>query len=340
MNTAQQTEIIEALLKQLNDRYVFPDVARAIEGAVRDRMVNGEYQAIESLPQLCRALTEHVQAVSRDKHLRVLHREAPIAVREGQGPSPEWVERYRQKMLLENGGFRRVERLAGNVGYLEFRSFELPGYAGESAVAAMNFLANSSSLIVDLRQNTGGHSSMVALITSYLFDKPVHLNSIYSREHDQLDQFWTLPYVPGRRFGGDKPVYVLTSSKTFSAAEEFVYNLKSRERATIIGEVTRGGAHPGGLVRLHDHVEVFIPSARSVNPVTGTNWEGGGVEPDVAVPADTAQAVAYVAALRQVIARAGEAPAGPVKELVVEATQALSEAEGTQALSEAETSLG
>jgi C-terminal processing protease CtpA/Prc len=323
ITTAQQTEIIEALLKHLNERYVFPDVATAIDGVIRDRMVNGEYDDTESLPQLCQTLTEHLQAVSRDKHLRVLHRESPIPVREGQGPSPEWVERYRQKMLLENGGFRRVERLAGNVGYLEFRSFAHPRYAGESAVAAMNFLANSSALIVDLRQNNGGHPGMVALITSYLFDEPVHLNSIYSREHDQLDQFWTLPYVPGRRFGGDKPVYVLTSSKTFSAAEEFAYNLKSRERATIIGELTRGGAHPGGLVRLHDHVEVFIPNARSVNPITGTNWEGAGVEPDVSVPADKAQAVAYVAALRQVIARAGEAPTGPVKELVVEATQAL-----------------
>jgi C-terminal processing protease CtpA/Prc len=327
ITTAEQTEMIEALLKHLNERYVFPDVATAIEGVIRDRMVNGEYDDTESLPQLCRTLTEHLQAVSRDKHLRVLHREEPIAVREEQGPSPEWAERYRQKMPLENGGFRRVERLTGNVGYLEFRSFEHPRYAGESAVAAMNFLANSSALIVDLRQNTGGQSSMVALISSYLFDQPVHLNSIYRREHDQVDQFWTLPYVPGRRFGGDKPVYVLTSSKTFSAAEEFAYNLKSRARATIIGELTRGGAHPGGLVRLHEHVEVFIPSARSVNPVTGTNWEGTGVEPDVAVPADKAQAVAYVAALRQVIARAGEAPAGPVKDLVAEATQALSEAE-------------
>ncbi|MDB4896182.1 MAG: peptidase [Firmicutes bacterium] len=327
ITTVQQTEIIEALLKHLNERYVFPDVARAIEGVIRDRMVNGEYDDTESLPQLCRTLTEQLQAVSRDEHLRVLHRESPIPMREGQGPSPEWVERYRQKMLLENGGFRTAERLAGNVGYLEFHNFARPDYAGESAVAAMNFLANTSALIVDLRQNTGGHPGMVALITSYLFDQPVHLNSIYSREHDQFDQFWTLPYVPGRRFGGDKPVYVLTSSKTFSAAEEFVYNLKSRERATIIGEVTRGGAHPGGLVRLHDHVEVFIPSARSVNPVTGTNWEGAGVQPDVAAPADKAQAVAYVAALRKVITGAGEAPEGPLKELVVEAKQALSEAE-------------
>lgn len=230
-------------------------------------------------------------------------------------------------MLLENGGFRRVERLAGNVGYLEFRNFEHPDYAGESAVAAMNFLANMSALIVDLRQNGGGHPGMVALITSYLFDEPVHLNSIYSREHDQLDQFWTLPYVPGRRFGGDKPVYVLTSSQTFSAAEEFAYNLKSRARATIIGEVTRGGAHPGGLVRLHEHVGVFIPDRRSINPVTCTNWEGTGVEPDVAVPADKAQAVAYAEALRQVIARAGEAPSGPLRDLVAEAARALAEAE-------------
>jgi retinol-binding protein 3 len=323
MITGAGAELIQALQKELKERYIFPEVAARMAEAIRTRLANGEYTEATSLPTLCETLTADLQAISRDKHLRLYYRAEAVPVRAQRGPTPEFLEQYRQEMLLENGGFRKVERLKGNVGYLEFTGFHHPDFAGDVAVAAMNFLANTSALIVDLRRNGGGHPGMVALVTSYLFDKPVHLNSLYWREQDRTEQYWTLPYVPGRRFGGEKPVWVLTSARTFSAAEEFTYNLKARQRATIVGELTGGGAHPGSTVRLHDHVEVFIPGGRAINPVTGTNWEGTGVEPDLAVPKEQALDVAYAEALRQVIARAGDAPSGPLKELVAEAQEAL-----------------
>jgi retinol-binding protein 3 len=158
-------------------------------------------------------------------------------------------------------------------------------------------------LIVDLRQNTGGNPDMVQFLTSYLFGgEPVHLNSLYWRPRDSTDQFWTMPYVPGRRFGPDKKVYVLTSDRTFSAAEEFTYNLQTRQRATVVGDTTGGGAHPGGPRRVSEHFGVWVPSGRAINPVTSTNWEGTGVRPDVPVPTDQALQVAYVAALRDILA--------------------------------------
>ncbi|MDP8979977.1 MAG: S41 family peptidase [Acidobacteriota bacterium] len=214
-------------------------------------------------------------------------------------------------MARNNFGFEKVERLQGNIGYLDLRGFMEAQWGSETAVAAMNFLANTDALIIDLRQNGGGDPAMVALITSYLFSpgEEVHLNDLYWRPSNETHQWWTLPYVPGRRYA-NKPVYVLTSNRTFSAAEEFTYNLKNLKRATIIGETTGGGAHPGGMERLSEHFMAFLPSGRAINPISKTNWEGTGVTPDVAVPAADALTTATAAALRKISESAPHAPGG------------------------------
>jgi C-terminal processing protease CtpA/Prc len=152
----------------------------------------------------------------------------------------------------------------------------------------MGFLANTDALIVDLRRNGGGRPEMVALLSSYLFDERTHLNDLYWREGNRTDEFWTNATVAGPRYGGKKPVFVLTSKRTFSGAEEFAYNLKALKRATIVGETSGGGAHPGDMQKIADGFAMFVPTGRAINPVTKTNWEGVGVEPDVVVPADQA----------------------------------------------------
>jgi C-terminal processing protease CtpA/Prc len=143
---------------------------------------------------------------------------------------------------------------------------------------------------------------MVQLICSYFFDgEPVHLNDLYYRPSDSTHQYWTLPHVPGKRYVG-KDVYILTSSRTFSGAEEFSYNMKNLKRATIVGETTGGGAHPGGSVKLNDHFSVFLPVGRAINPITKTNWEGTGVSPHISCPSDQALKVAQIEAMKKVIA--------------------------------------
>jgi C-terminal processing protease CtpA/Prc len=142
---------------------------------------------------------------------------------------------------------------------------------------------------------------MVAYVCSYLFDdEPVHLNDLYFRPSNETRQYWTSPSLPGKRYL-NRPVYVLTSKNTFSGAEEFSYNLKNLKRATIVGETTGGGAHPGGTERLGDYFTAFIPSGRAINPITKTNWEGTGVEPDIKVAADDALKTAHVDALGKLI---------------------------------------
>ena len=289
IDAATRSEVIESAIKALNDAYVFPEVAKQMETAIRQRLQQKEYDAITDAMEFARKLTADLQEVSHDKHLRVMLSEGSRF-----GGSPE---QQRDASIKRNFGFEKLERLSGNVGYLDLRGFEPPGLAGDTATAAMNFLANTDALIVDLRQNGGGSPEMVAFLSSYLFDKRTHLNSIYTRTSNTTRDFFTDEKVAGKHYG-NKPVFVLTSNRTFSAAEEFTYNLQSLKRATIIGETTGGGAHPVQARQLARIFTITVPFARSINPITKTNWEGTGVKPDVAVSSDKALKAGHLAALK------------------------------------------
>jgi C-terminal processing protease CtpA/Prc len=190
----------------------------------------------------------------------------------------------------------------------------------------MTFLANTSGLIIDIRKNLGGSPHMVSFLSSYLLEPtPTLLNSLYWRKHDDTHQFWSLPYVPGKRFGGTKPLYILTSRHTFSAAEEFAYNLQAIGRATVVGECTAGGAHPGQMHTINSHFEVFIPNGRAINPVTKGNWEGEGVRPDFDVPREQAFDTAYLALLEKELQRLTDQPARGYERVVNEIKQALAQ---------------
>jgi hypothetical protein len=300
LTAEQRSEVIEGALKSLDSSYVFPDVAKKMAETIRQRVEKKEYDSITSARALCKRLTADLQEVSRDLHLRVGYSSKPLPKRQSREPSPKERDKMRRFAARRNFGFEKVERLAGNIGYLDLRGFMPPHLAGDTAAAAMNFLTNTDALVIDLRHNGGGDPAMVALLSTYLFPEgnTVHLNDLYFRPNDSTRQWWTLPYVPGKRYAG-KPVYVLTSKNTFSAAEEFTYNLKNLKRATIVGETTGGGAHPGGPRPINDHFFVWVPSGRAINPISKTNWEGTGVKPDIDVPADLALKTAHVGALKK-----------------------------------------
>jgi len=288
----------------LRDEYVFPETGEKFAAQIQARLTQGAYDAITDAHVFAQTLVADLYEVAIDLHLTVQY-------------DPAWAERLAQPKpegdaapdflrlvaLRENNyGFRKVEQLAGNIGYIDLRMFIPSEYGGETAVAAMNWVANTDALIFDLRQNRGGNPSMIQLITSYLFPpEPKHLNSFYVRRANTSQQFWTLPHVPGRRMP-DVPVYVLTSGRTGSAAEEFTYNLKNMRRATIVGETTIGAAHPTDFRAVGEGFVLGLPYGRAVNPITETNWEGVGVEPDIAVPAEDALKTAHLHALERLIA--------------------------------------
>jgi C-terminal processing protease CtpA/Prc len=205
------------------------------------------------------------------------------------------------------GGVASVQRLAGNVGYLDLTPILFPAIiGGELITAAMSLVAATEALIIDVRQCLGGEPAMAAFVISYLWDHdPVQLTGLQERQDDRPRQSWTLPYVPGRRFGKAKPVYALTSAATFSGGEQLAYDLQQLRRAVLIGETTRGGGHAREGFRVHPHLEATISVAAAVNPVSGTSWEGTGVTPDIHTPAAQARDKAHRLALEQVAAADG-----------------------------------
>ena len=304
VDAATKTAVLDAIFSQLHDVYVFPETAKHMEAYVRDRVAQGDYEKIESGQAFAEKLSSDLQAISKDKHLNVRYSHETLPPRaERNEPTAAEVEAQQRWLKQTNFGFQKLERLPGNIGYIDLRGFMGPELGQGTVAAAMNFVANTDALIFDLRQNGGGDPAMVALITSYLFgDEKVHLNDLYWRREDRTEQFWTLPdKVQGARFQ-DKTIYVLTSNRTFSAGEEFTYNLQNLKRATIVGETTGGGAHPGDMVRLHEHFRAFIPSGRAINPITQKNWEGTGVIPDVPVAKEIALETAYKLALEERLA--------------------------------------
>jgi retinol-binding protein 3 len=299
-------QTVETLAAAMKSDYVFPEVADKVDSMLRERLKKGEYDSVSSGQELAKLLTEQMNAICKDAHLGVRYSAQPLPARQQRRePSPEEIKRAQEFTRQTNSGYEKVERLLGNVGYLEVRSFGADAEEAKApAAAAMNFLSNTAALIIDVRRNGGGQPEHVQLLCSYLFgDEPVHLNDLYFREGNKTEEFWTLKAVDGRRYQG-KPVYVLASKRTGSGAEEFCYNLQNLKRATIVGESTWGGANPGGTQRLNDHFAVFIPTGRAINPITKTNWEGTGVQPDVAVPADQALKTAHIMAVKDLLAKA------------------------------------
>lgn len=290
MDRAGRAEVVTKIAELMRTNYVYPEVAENAAQDLTTRLEAGEFQSAAGAESFAAALTAAIQATTKDKHIRVRVRPPARAAMERDDPAAARAARL-ERSRQTNFGFERVERLDGNIGYVEMRSFDGHSEAKPTAAAAMNFLANVDAVIFDLRRNGGGSPEMIRYVSSWFFGGPTLLNTLYWRAGDRTDEFWTYDEIPGTA-RPDVPVFVLTSNRTFSGAEEFSYNMRTQERATLIGEVTGGGANIGGNRPINDRFQIFIPVGAAVNPITGTNWEGVGVEPHIKVAADEALDVA------------------------------------------------
>jgi hypothetical protein len=285
LDTAMRQKTVDGISAALTEYYVDADLASKMDAAVEAHLKAGDYDKITDGDLFASRLTDDLREVSHDKHLRVNFN--PFKMPPPHPPTPEDEARFHEELAHDNCAFEKVDILPGNIGYIKFNGFMDADFCGATVNAAMQFVAHTDALIFDIRENGGGQPDMVTLICSYLFDEPTHLIDIYNRHENTTRQNWTLSYLPGERYV-KKPVYVLTSSGTFSGAEEFAFDLKNQKRATIVGETTGGGAHPVSGHPVGDYFMIGVPFAKSMDPVTKSNWEGTGVEPDVKVKADDA----------------------------------------------------
>lgn len=305
-------QLLEQIADAIREQYILVDEVDNVIAALQTHRETVAAQ--DSSQHVAMKLTQLLREITNDKHFAVMN------VPETAVSAPQQPDFFAQS-ARHNHYFYEAKRLAGNVGYLDMRMFAGSKAAMETAVSALGFLAHSDALIFDIRQNRGGTPQMIQLILSYLVAEPTHLNTFEDRARGTTWQTWTLPYVPGKKLT-DIPIYVLTSSTTGSAAEEFAYDLQQLERATLVGETTAGAGHTVSVIGLDDGFRLYVPSGRPINPISGTGWQGVGVQPHIATPADEALHVAHVHALEGLLAEAESADLEAFRQWELETVQA------------------
>jgi C-terminal processing protease CtpA/Prc len=300
LTASDRAAIVQVLAKEINAKYIDPAVARRVASAVARKNAEGGYASAAGAQAFSAALTKDLRDFSHDLHFSA-------RVDEHFGDRNRPVADDAGVQAVRSGfGIDRIERLPGNVGYMELRNFGPAEVVGPAYTAAMALLEGADALILDLRRNGGGQSASVAYLMSHFFqagDKR-HLNDIYDRPSGPTVETWTSPSVSQHY---RKPVFVLISARTGSGAEECAYDFQTQKRGTLVGETTLGAANPASRFGVGHGIVVAIPVGRSINPITKTSWEHVGVKPDIAVPAAQALQAAHVAILRTLVSSAGDA---------------------------------
>jgi hypothetical protein len=301
-----KTIVVNKVADLMKDYFLYPDVGEKSGEYIKAKLKSGDYDSFTDVKKFCSQVTADLREICHDKHLFVFcspEEAKEVAARKGLLPQDE--KEKVEKQLYEMGrrtnfGFSKVEILDGNVGYLDLRYVAPLEYAAETAIGAMKFLSHADAVIIDLRRNGGGGGIGHLLLSYFLGPERAHLIDYYPRASDEPEQYWSYEYVPGKRMP-DVDLYFLTSSKTFSAAEELAFNMQQLKRAVIIGETTKGGAHPVDVLIVQGDILLQVSIGETVHPVTRANWEGVGVEPDVKVPAEDALQAAHLLTLKNLL---------------------------------------
>lgn len=301
VTSEEKKNILEKIEKLITDRYIDESVGLKTIQYLSQKFNKGIYDTLKNANEFASIISEDLVFGSNDKHFRLLFDPSWVADSKKAITKKEKDELLNRDLLQwkkDNYGFKEIKILDGNIGYLNLTSFKNPIYAGKTAEGAMTFLSNSDAIIIDLRENGGGFSTMVQLIASYFFDgEPIQMGDSYSRENDKHTQDWTLPFINGQKLP-DIPLYILTSKESYSAAEGFTYFMKNRKRAIVIGEITGGAAQPIERVAVSERFYLWLPTQKPVDPITNTNWEGVGVTPDIHSAAKDALYIAQLEALK------------------------------------------
>ena len=312
-------DVLEGLARELDARYAIPDMGKKLAATIKAKQRANAYKRITNGPEFARVLTDDLLSVAHDKHLSVNFSFAPLPQQGPPGLPPEL-----RKM---NGGITEVRILDGNVGYMKLYAVLPLELARGAVTAAFAFVHNTDALIIDNRFNGGGDPNTVALYISYLSEgAPYVVNTFHWRKGNRVEEFKTTD-LGDLTYGSKKPVFVLTGQGTFSGGEELSYDLQVLKRALVVGEVTGGGANPGGPVPLGHQFVVNMPSGQAVNPVTGTSWEGLGVKPDIPVPTAAALSQAHRLAIERLSAATPDPLSRSMLDAVAMKLEAIEQAE-------------
>ncbi len=306
LTISQKQDIIISIQTSLETSYIDLDISNTMVAELNKILDSKKYKKITNPSKFSQALTKDLQNISNDFHLKVRYEPKRIAQKK-HIISEEMQQKQEKIMAMKmeefNYGFTEIKILKGNIGYLKLRLFADTKYAKDAATAAMNFLSNTNAIIIDLRNNRGGVPSMMQLLSSYFFNEtPVLLSDFYERKIDKKTQLYTIANVDGKR-SVNKPIYILTSKRTFSAAEAFTYTLKHLNKAIVVGEVTKGGANRTKRINLNDQFTISVPYIKSIHPITKSNWEGKGIQPNIETTEKRAFVKAYIAAIHKTVKR-------------------------------------
>jgi Peptidase family S41/N-terminal domain of Peptidase_S41 in eukaryotic IRBP len=278
LDNASRTAAVAKAAEELRTRYVFPDLGARAAAKIDSELKAGSYDGLTDPYTFAERLTADLRNITRDKHINVVV----------DGPPP--ANRIAVAPYASDFGVVRADKLPGNIGYVEVNAFPEPALFKSRIDRALSALSGSRAIIIDLRRNGGGSPDSVAYLVSFFSGKTrVHVNSFISRKAGTAEfdtaEFWTGPTPVS--FAG-KPVLMLTSSSTFSGGEEFGYDMQVLKLGRTVGEITGGGANPGGMRMISQGIGIFVPTWRAYNPITKANWEGVGVKPDVPASSDGA----------------------------------------------------
>lgn len=318
LTEGRKKKLVDRLAAEIERKYVFPEVGVSIAKQLKARSEKGNYSSIKHPLEFATQLTKDMQEIARDKHLNVFYYPAKqedenentaasdkSVSKVNEKPNEDEIEKRRNAAINHfrklNYGVRRVEHFDGNVAYLDLFMIGDLAYVHKGLTAALTLLEGSDAMIIDLRDNTGGSPETVEFIVSHFVPQPTHIMDKYRRDDNSIRQSWTRSNLSVPVYDERKMVYILTSQKTFSAAEDFAYTMQALKRAKIVGETTGGGAHAGIRFHLDENFTAFIPNQRSISPLTKSNWEGVGVVPDLPVDANKALLVARIEILQTLL---------------------------------------
>lgn len=297
---------LQSISTAIQEKYVYPDKTLLITNFLTSQYKLGKYSQLTSLKDLADNLTEDIHSIQNDKHLRIEYdiklEQDIIRFNNSQEGKKEITELDISNEKSQNFFFRKLEILPSNIGYIEFTNFALPSEEAQKTIrSAMQFLSHTDALIIDLRNNRGGSGKSNNLL-GYFFKEKTKTG----RNFNRLTNTWTENFIAPADFFLDIPVYVLTSKRTFSAAEGFAYILQNQHNAVVVGEPTSGGAHLTRSFSLGNGLVGFIPYLRSENEKTHTDWEGRGVIPEVRTEAKNALLFAHNKLLENKLKNANE----------------------------------